>query len=321
MNYALIGPPGAGKSTQAVKIIDHFGLALIDSGNLFREKLRQRVAVGLLARRYMAQGALVPDEVVDAMIEERLWHTNPERDILFDGFPRTVNQARFLERIFEEMNRTLDAVIYLAVDESEATQRLTSRHICRTCQTPYHPNAYPPETPDTCDRCGDTLYRRPDDIPEIVRVRQRAFRRVTGALLDYYQTTDRLIIIDGNQDIAAVTKAGIAAIETVRAGEFVPADIEAVEAIKQGWHIPPATEEEDATLNLVLLGGPGSGKAHRVNIFRRNTALLIFPRAICSVSICARKPNSGSWPAPILMRENLCRMMSLRRWSRGDCRS
>src|SRR5262245_57349040 len=197
MHIALLGPSGAGKGSHATKLATRFDLLHVVSGELFRANLEKRTAVGLLARRYMAQGELVPDEVVDAMMEEWLWQIAPEQGVLFDGFPRTVAQAQFLDDLFHTMGRKLEPAIYLNVSDTEIMRRVGGRLICHICQTPYHLQLQPPASPDICDRCGGELERRPDDIPEMIRVRLRAFQRVTGSLVEYYQATGRFIIVDG----------------------------------------------------------------------------------------------------------------------------
>src|SRR5262245_34013217 len=157
MHIALLGPSGAGKGSHAATLAARFDLLHVVSGELFRANLEQRTAVGLLARRYMAQGELVPDEVTDAMMEEWLWHLDPDQGVLFDGFPRTRAQARFLDDLFHTMGRTLAAAIYLNLSEAAILQRLAGRLICQTCQTPYHLQLHPPAQVGICDRCGGAL--------------------------------------------------------------------------------------------------------------------------------------------------------------------
>ena len=216
MHIALLGPSGSGKGSHAAKLATRFDLLHVVSGELFRANLEKRTAVGLLARRYMAQGELVPDEVTDAMMEEWLWQIAPQQGVLFDGFPRTIAQAQFLDELFHTMGRKLEAAIYLNVSDIEIMRRLGGRLICHTCQTPYQLQLHPPARASICDRCDGELYGRPDDIPELIRVRLRAFQRVSGPLLDYYQATDRFIIVEGEGPLEAVQSALEAAIEAVR---------------------------------------------------------------------------------------------------------
>ncbi len=279
MNIALIGPPGVGKGTHAGKLVDRFDLRHLVTGELFRKNLAKRAAIGLLARRYINQGELVPDEVVDAMVEAWLWRVDPRQGVLFDGFPRTINQAEFLDRLFKkEMERRLNAVIYLDVSEAALIHRLSDRILCRNCQTPYHLTFNPPVSEGVCDICGGDLYQRPDDIPEMARVRLRSFNRVIEPLLEYYQARNRLIIIDGSAEIHQVSQAIIEAAKAVKRGEIpaaTPAAVAQIAALKA----PPlvAPEPPAQSLNLILLGGPGSGKGTQADRLKNefNRALKI----------------------------------------------
>ncbi len=263
MNIALLGPSGAGKGSHAANLTARFDLHHVVSGELFRANLEQRTAVGLLARRYMAQGELVPDELVDAVIEEWLWHLAPDQAVLFDGFPRTVTQARFLDDLLHTMGRTLDAAVYVNVSGTEIMRRLAGRLICRTCQTPYHLQLQPPARAGLCDLCGGELERRPDDIPELIRVRLRAFQRVTAPLVEYYQATGRFILIDGEAAPDQVAAALAAAFEAIRRRQLRPATRAEMEQFSIGTATAPLLAPDqlaETGLNLVLLGGPGSGK-------------------------------------------------------------
>src|SRR6266540_496442 len=276
MNIALLGPSGAGKGSHAAKLATRFDLLHVVSGELFRVNLEKRTAVGLLARRYMAQGELVPDEVTDAMMEEWLWQIAPEQGVLFDGFPRTVAQAQFLDDLFPTIGRKLEAAIYLNVSDTEILRRLAGRLICRKCQTPYHLQLHPPAQSGICDRCGGQLERRPDDIPELIRVRLRAFQRVTGSLVDYYQATGRLIIIDGEGAQDQVYAALEAAIDAVRRQQARPATRAETDQLQTGSVAVPALpldRRAEAGLNLVLLGGPGSGKGTQAEELQAQFAL------------------------------------------------
>jgi adenylate kinase len=260
MNLALIGPSGVGKGTLADQLIAKFNLLHLVTGELFREKLERRRALGILAKKYMARGELVPDELVDAMVEEWLWDAPADRGVLFDGFPRTIYQARFLDLLFTEMGRRLEAVIYMKAPAEVVMERLSGRMICHNCQASYHLKFKPPAKADTCDRCGGQLYQRLDDIPEIARVRLRAFYRVTGPLLDYYQETKRLIIIDGAGEIDQVGRTLLAAVEAVQRREARIATPEEVAALKDRLRLPTPVPVLQKGIHLVLIGGPGSGK-------------------------------------------------------------
>lgn len=262
MTIALIGPSGAGKGTQAIKLTANFDLLHISTGDLFRESLAKRTALGLLARRYMHQGRLVPDEIVEAVIEEWLWKVMPDKRILFDGFPRTTYQAERLDKLFQETDRNLETVIYLKVSDEEIIRRLQGRVVCRTCQAPYHLTFKPPAIQGVCDICRGELYQRTDDNPEIVRARLKTSHRVIGPLADYYQEINKLLIVDGGGKIDEVYTAIVEALQAVKlrtAQPATPAEMEQIHALKgEITGLSPA--EADPSLDIILLGGPGSGK-------------------------------------------------------------
>ncbi len=262
MNIALIGPSGAGKGTLASKLVSTFEMLAVDTGDLLREKLENRMAVGILAQKYMTRGELVPDELVDAMMEEWLWRADSKKNILFDGFPRTVSQAQFVDKFFKEINRTLRAVIYLKVSDEAVIRRLSGRVVCRTCQKPYHLEFKPPVKERVCDECGGQLYQRPDDIPELVRVRLRAFHRVTGPVVTYYQQTGRLIIAEGEGEIDEVQAAVVDTVAAVHRQESRLAtreEAERIQAFSSDITLAPEHAAEPS-FDVVLVGGPGSGK-------------------------------------------------------------
>jgi adenylate kinase len=181
MNIVFIGPSGAGKGTQAERIAAQFNLIHIASGDLFRQNLEAKTELGLLAQEYMARGELVPDEVTEAMIGERLHEVDPPQGVILDGFPRTKYQAKTLDEIFNELGWSTDVVIYLKVsDEEIITHRIPGRLTCKKCQRPYHEIHNPPRTPFICDRCGGELYRRDDDTPKRSRERLKVFHRQTA---------------------------------------------------------------------------------------------------------------------------------------------
>lgn len=263
MSIALIGPSGVGKGTHSNILVEKFNLIHLVTGELFRENLEKRTAVGFLAKRYLSQGELVPDEVVDAMVAAWLWKANPQKGVLFDGFPRTVYQAQFLDIIFDDLGRKLDAVIYLKISDEEVIRRLSKRVICQNCHTPYHLELRQPHQAGVCDRCGGELFQRPDDIPEMARVRLRAFRRVIGPVLYYYQESNRLILIDGKGSFDEVSAAIIEAVETVQRQEARAATSEEARQIETAAEIVTPISPQEAThqsFDLVLVGGPGSGK-------------------------------------------------------------
>ncbi len=261
MSIVIIGPSGAGKGTQAYKIASQFNLTHISTGDLFRESLEKQTALGILAKKYMAQGELIPDEVVDAMVEEYLQKSDPEKEIIFDGFPRNRYQAQFMNEIFKEMGRSLEAILYLKVSDEEIVERIPGRIICRQCQTPYHKIHNPLKT---CHKCGSTKgYQRDDDNPKTARARLRVFYREITPLIEYYLDSDKLIIIDGEGTIGEVNHRVVEALEAVNRHESrtaTPAEAKEIQNLKD---VKAALSYEQAvhhSLDIVFLGAPGSGK-------------------------------------------------------------
>lgn len=261
LNLAILGPSGAGKGTHAASLAARFCLRHLSTGDLLRENLQTRTALGILARRYLEHSELVPDEVVDAMIEEWCGRLPEERGALFDGFPRTPYQARFLDDLLRQLGRALDAVIFLKVADEEIVRRLSGRYICRNCQQPYHLQANPPQVYGVCDECGGELHHRPDDSTDLVRARLRTFHRVTGAVLEHYSAANRLVIVSGEGSIAEVDARLVRAIEAVRNrtyGFATPQEVSQLARPRPVRHAP--VPQRAPTTDLVLLGGPGSGK-------------------------------------------------------------
>lgn len=261
MNLALIGPSGVGKGTHAAALCQRFSLRHVATGDLFRHHLQTRSALGLLARRYMEQGELVPDEVVDAMIEEWCEQHAAAQGILFDGFPRTAYQAQFLDALLARFKLSFDAVIYLRVPDEEIVRRLSGRLICRQCHAPWHRTLNPPKKPGICDTCGGELYQRADDIPALINTRLRVFHRTTGPLLEYFAEQRRLAVIDGSGTTEAVGArlAGFVAAIAQGTARFTTREEAApIIAAEQLAQLPAHLAR--TSLDLVLLGGPGSGK-------------------------------------------------------------
>lgn len=260
MNISLIGPSGAGKGTHASQLVAQFDLLHLCTGDLFREHLEQQTALGILARKYLAQGEMVPDEVVDAMIEERVRRVAPVQGILFDGFPRTVYQAKFIDDLFRQLDRKLDAVVYLDVSDDEILNRIAGREVCQDCRASFR-RIYHPFTECPKKRChGEHLYRRPDDTPQIARARLRAFHRVTGPLVDYYQQTSRVAIVDGECDVAQVNTALNNVFTRVKREQFHAASCAEVGLLLARISRPVPQLRPPVALDLILIGAPGSGK-------------------------------------------------------------
>jgi len=205
MRLVLLGPPGAGKGTQAERLAQEFELPHVASGDLFRENLRNETELGLMAREYMDKGELVPDDVTIAMVRDRLQRSDCTRGVILDGFPRTLTQAQSLDRMLTDLGHKLDGVIYLAVPDEELVRRLSGRWLCVQCQAPYHTIFSPPSHEGACDACGGALYQRDDDKPDTVRARLNVYRRQTAPLIDYYRQADLLVEVDGVGSIETVS--------------------------------------------------------------------------------------------------------------------
>lgn len=208
----LLGPPGAGKGTQAPGLARSLGLPHVASGDLFREALAQGTELGTKARPYMERGELVPDDVTVAMMLERLAKPDCSAGATLDGFPRSLGQARALDEALGARGSGVHRVLYLRVAEEELLQRLGGRWICRDCQAPYHVRNQPPRVAGRCDRCGGALDQRPDDSVDTARERLRVYMRETAPLIEHYSRAGKLTEVDGEGSVAAVEKALVAAV-------------------------------------------------------------------------------------------------------------
>jgi adenylate kinase len=213
MYIIMLGAPGAGKGTQADILSQEMNLPHIASGDLFRQALEKRTEVGLLAKSYMDKGELVPDEVTVKMILERIGQSDCAFGCVFDGFPRTLPQARVLDKVLKEGGKSIDKAIYIEVPNEELVKRLSGRWLCRNCQTPYHLISSPPKTPGKCDKCGGELYQRSDDREGTVRERLGIFFAQTVPILDYYKKQGKLVKVNGNLGIQRVAREIISALE------------------------------------------------------------------------------------------------------------
>lgn len=215
MNLVFLGPPGAGKGTQAERISEKYGIAHISTGDIFRENIKKGTELGRKAKEYMDRGELVPDEVVIAIVREALSGEECARGFLLDGFPRTVAQADALEKMLEEIGRPLDRVVNLSVPDQVVVERLTARRTCRNCGRNYHLMFNPPKVDGVCDACGGELYQRDDDREETVRARLEEYRRKTQPLIDYYREKGLLVEVAGDGGIDEVTEAIQDALQSV----------------------------------------------------------------------------------------------------------
>jgi adenylate kinase len=208
----LLGPPGAGKGTQAEIISGKLGLAHVSSGDIFRENIKNQTELGQLAAGYMNQGNLVPDDVTIRMIRERLSRPDCTQGALLDGYPRTPAQAEALEGMLQEFGGHVDTVPYLQVDEDELVKRLSGRWTCRAEGHIYHGEFNPPKKSGVCDVDGSELYQREDDKRETVQRRIHVYYEQTAPLIEHYRQQGKLLEIDGDQAIEAVTSDLMAAL-------------------------------------------------------------------------------------------------------------
>jgi adenylate kinase len=205
MNIVFMGPPGAGKGTQAEYIVEQFGIPHISTGDAFRLAMKQGTELGLVAKQYVDAGKLVPDEVTIGIVRDRLQQEDCKQGFLLDGFPRTISQAEALDEIVAAMGKQIDHVINLSVDRDKLLARLTGRRICRSCGATYHILFNPPKQEGVCDKCGGELYQRSDDTEEKVGTRLDEYITKTAPLLEYYANKGLLRQVNGEQDIAQVS--------------------------------------------------------------------------------------------------------------------
>jgi len=204
MNVVFLGPPGAGKGTQAETLSKQRGMEHISTGEMLRGAVDAGTPVGLRARKYMEKGALVPDEVVVDIVAERIGKNGCRKNFLLDGFPRNLNQAKALDKTLGGLKDRLDVVFYFAISEETAVSRLTGRWMCSGCGSHYHQHYMPPREPGVCDKCGKALQQRPDDKVETVKERLKVYRKQTADLIDYYEKQGLLMKINADRDVKEV---------------------------------------------------------------------------------------------------------------------
>ncbi|HDD53243.1 MAG: adenylate kinase [Aquificota bacterium] len=204
MNIIMLGPPGAGKGTQAKMLVERLGIPQISTGDMLREAVKEGTELGKKAKEFMDAGKLVPDEVVIGIVKERLAQPDCEKGFILDGFPRTIPQAEALDKVLEELGKKIDYVINVAVPNEELITRLTGRRTCRQCGAMYHVVFNPPKEEGKCDKCGGELYQRDDDKEETIRQRLEVYEAQTAPLIDYYGKKGVLYNIDGTGSIEEI---------------------------------------------------------------------------------------------------------------------
>lgn len=207
MRLIFLGPPGAGKGTQARTLAEAEGISQIATGDMLRDAAARGTRLGLEAKSYMDRGALVPDEVVVGLVAERLEAPDATKGFILDGFPRTLAQAEALERMLKDRDLAVERVIYFEVSERELLRRLTGRRVCRQCQTAYQLVSAPPKREGWCDRCGGELYQREDDSEAAVRRRLEVYAAQTKPLLEYYRSRRLLTSVVGEGAPEAIGSA------------------------------------------------------------------------------------------------------------------
>ena len=204
MKLILLGAPGAGKGTQAEKIVDKFGIPAISTGNILRAALKEGTEMGLKAKTYMEAGQLVPDDVVIGIIKDRLKEKDCEKGFILDGFPRTIPQAEVLDKALTELGDAIDFAIDVNVPDENIVKRMSGRRACLSCGTTYHIEHIPPKKEGICDKCGQELVLRDDDKPETVLNRLKVYHDQTQPLIEFYTKKNILKTVDGTKDMKEV---------------------------------------------------------------------------------------------------------------------
>ena len=212
MRLILVGPPGAGKGTQAQFLAEHFAIPHISTGDIFRANLKSGTPLGVEAKGYMDKGELVPDSVTNAMVADRLTHADTKNGFLLDGFPRNVVQSEVLAEIAEKAGTPIDAALELTVDENEIIRRLSGRRVCRNCGRIWHIDSDPTQAAAICDGCGGEIYQRDDDKEEVIARRLEVYREQTEPIINFYRTRSLLVSISAMGAVAEVTSRAITAL-------------------------------------------------------------------------------------------------------------
>lgn len=204
MKIILLGPPGAGKGTQAKSISNRYSIPHISTGDIFRKNISQNTPLGIEAKKYIDKGLLVPDDVTIGMVKDRLQEEDCKLGYLLDGFPRTVNQAEALQEFLQGRNEKLDTALLIEVPMDFILERMTGRRVCPSCGASYHIKFNPPSVDGKCDLCGSDVIQRKDDTVETVKERLDVYQRETQPLIDFYKDKDLLSVVDGTKAINEV---------------------------------------------------------------------------------------------------------------------
>jgi len=197
LDVVLLGPPGAGKGTQAKRLAEAFGVLHVSTGDLLRDEVARSSGLGLEAKAFMNRGELVPDEVVGRMLLKRLHSQQASLGCVYDGYPRTAQQAHLLDGLLAELNRRIDVAVFIDVPDEELVGRMTGRRSCPSCNAVYHLTAHPPKGGEKCDACGTSLVQREDDHEGVIRERLRVYKEATAPLLDFYRARGILREVNG----------------------------------------------------------------------------------------------------------------------------
>ena len=206
MRLVLLGPPGAGKGTQSVVLARDYKLPHVSTGDILTQSVKAGLPLGVKAKSYMDKGELVPDEVVTGIVADRLSMPDTGKGYILDGFPRTVNQARELDKALADAGSKLDLVLYFETSEKVAIERLTGRRVCKSCGFNYHVRNIPPKVAGKCDKCGGELFQRPDDSEATVRNRLKVYEVQTSPLVDYYKNRSVLRKVSGDLGVNELNK-------------------------------------------------------------------------------------------------------------------
>ena len=213
MRLILVGPPGAGKGTQAVHLAEHYKIPYISTGDIFRANIKGGTELGKLAQSYMDAGNLVPDSVTNSMVEDRLGQSDVGNGFLLDGYPRNVGQAEFLDGVLNAKGAPLDSVLELSIANDEIIKRLSGRRICRGCGASFHIHFEKPSKDGLCDKCGGELYQRQDDNEATIANRLNVYTEQTEPIIEYYKKAGLLKVISATGAVSEITTQAISALK------------------------------------------------------------------------------------------------------------